>query len=253
MKDDWMYEVGANLPEDVDFDIAAEIDHDTTRRYLVNHPLLQDHHPAGPQRAKASKREQPNLPPVVRALAHCLKHLVATDVLEPARVHGPLGAFESSEIPAVSLGDYVERFGLYSNCSPSCFPVAYVYLKRIASRGASDRAMTIAQGNAHRLVLASLVSAVKMMDDVYYKQSFYAQIGGVSVSELNALEREFLYLMDYKLHVDCESFCDALTLMETDMDLEQYHLVGDAPKAATFASGGMGVSTCESIQVLLSN
>ncbi|KAL5794024.1 hypothetical protein ACOSP7_002618 [Xanthoceras sorbifolium] len=39
--------------------------------------------------------------------------------------------------------------------------------------------------------------ASKMMDDVHYNNAFYARVGGVSNAELNKLELEVLFLLDF--------------------------------------------------------
>jgi len=42
------------------------------------------------------------------------------------------------------------------------------------------------------LLLVANVIAVKYNEDIYYANSYYAKIGGISLSELNLLEKEFL-------------------------------------------------------------
>lgn len=44
--------------------------------------------------------------------------------------------------------------------------------------------------------------AIKWHDDEYYKNEYYAKIGGINAKEMNALESEFLKLMDFRLFVD---------------------------------------------------
>jgi len=53
-----------------------------------------------------------------------------------------------------------------------------------------------------RLVLTSLVIAIKFFQDKYYNNSDYAKLGGVSCSEMNSLEEEFLIMIAYDLVVD---------------------------------------------------
>ncbi|KAL5797818.1 hypothetical protein ACOSQ2_002638 [Xanthoceras sorbifolium] len=52
--------------------------------------------------------------------------------------------------------------------------------------------------------------ASKMMDDVHYNNAFYARVGGVSNAELNKLELEVLFLLDFGVTVSSrvfESYC----------------------------------------------
>jgi hypothetical protein len=42
--------------------------------------------------------------------------------------------------------------------------------------------------NIHRLLLAANVISAKYQDDFFYRNSYYANVGGVSVALLNSLE-----------------------------------------------------------------
>lgn len=48
--------------------------------------------------------------------------------------------------------------------------------------------------------------AAKFFDDHYYNNSYYARVGGVSASEINALELEFLYCLNFSVAVDSATF-----------------------------------------------
>jgi hypothetical protein len=52
----------------------------------------------------------------------------------------------------------------------------------------------------------SLMCSAKFFDDHVFNNSQWASIGGVSARELNALEREFLQLLDYSLFVTPEAY-----------------------------------------------
>eukprot|EP00828_Plagiopyla_frontata_P022863 TRINITY_DN29437_c0_g1_i1.p2 TRINITY_DN29437_c0_g1~~TRINITY_DN29437_c0_g1_i1.p2 ORF type:complete len:108 (+),score=11.01 TRINITY_DN29437_c0_g1_i1:114-437(+) len=60
--------------------------------------------------------------------------------------------------------------------------------------------------NVHRLILISTVIGIKFLDDFFYSNSFYARVGGISLKEFNELEKEFLCLLDFKLHIDSQTF-----------------------------------------------
>lgn len=51
----------------------------------------------------------------------------------------------------------------------------------------------------HRIVLTAIVVSIKMYDDVYDLNQFYAEVGAISVQELNILESTFLRKMDWNL------------------------------------------------------
>jgi len=52
----------------------------------------------------------------------------------------------------------------------------------------------------------SLIVAIKFMEDKYYKNDYYAKVGGITVKELNKLEIEFLLMINFKLFVELEVF-----------------------------------------------
>lgn len=61
-----------------------------------------------------------------------------------------------------------------------------------------------------------MLIAIKYQDDDYYRNEYYAKIGGISTRELNELEREFLHLIRYNAYV-------SEALFRTYLDkLEQY-------------------------------
>ncbi len=52
-----------------------------------------------------------------------------------------------------------------------------------------------------------MVMAIKFYDDYYYRNEYYAKIGGVALNEFNELEREFLLnYLDFDLYVPVESY-----------------------------------------------
>ena len=60
--------------------------------------------------------------------------------------------------------------------------------------------------NIHKLILASMIVAIKFNEDNYLSNEYYAKIGGVSKNEINNLEYEFLTLIQFNLFVDDDIF-----------------------------------------------
>jgi hypothetical protein len=65
---------------------------------------------------------------------------------------------------------------------------------------------TVRKLNIHRLIVTSMMLAVKFFDDVYYSNAYYAKVGGVKGNEMNVLEVHFLRLIDWQLFVSPEEF-----------------------------------------------
>jgi len=60
--------------------------------------------------------------------------------------------------------------------------------------------------NVHRVVITAILLAAKFFDDAYYNNAYYAKVGGVHVAEMNNLETQFLFKIDFSLRVLPEVF-----------------------------------------------
>ena len=52
----------------------------------------------------------------------------------------------------------------------------------------------------------SVMLAAKFFDDQYFKNRYYAQVGGIPCAEINSLELEFLFSINFSLHVKPDDF-----------------------------------------------
>ncbi|XP_030928206.1 cyclin-U1-1 [Quercus lobata] len=119
----------------------------------------------------------------------------------------PLGksfnAFYGVRAPNISIPKYLERLYKFTDCSPSCFVVGYVYIDRLVHRHPDSLVISL---NVHRLLVTSVMVASKMLDDDHYNNAFFARVGGVSNAELNRLELELLSLLDFGVAVSSRVF-----------------------------------------------
>ena len=138
----------------------------------------------------------------VKSLACVLTHLVS---LRESPIHEgePMTVFHAVRVPSVSIHDYLFRIARYFLCSPECFVIALVYIDRIMKKQPD---FGVCKLNIHRLIVTSMMLAVKFFDDVYYSNAYYAKVGGVKGPEMNVLELHFLRLIDWQLFVSPEEF-----------------------------------------------
>ncbi|SPJ09029.1 cyclin [Plasmodium sp. DRC-Itaito] len=116
---------------------------------------------------------------------------------------GKITSFHASKIPDISLKNYIERIGKYIGCSNECFVLLIIYLDRLIK---IHKDISLSLLCIHRLVITAAMISVKFFDDLYYSNSYYAKIGGVTTKELNKLEIYFLNLIDYKLFVSSQEY-----------------------------------------------
>jgi len=123
--------------------------------------------------------------------------------------------FHAQKLPSISIKDYLKRFAKFSNCHEDVFVYLMIYLDKI---GENVPDFELDSFNALRVVLMSMVMAVKFYDDYYYRNEYYAKIGGVPLTEFNELEREYLLnYIDFGLYVNVESYAEYYE------DLIKYH------------------------------
>lgn len=60
---------------------------------------------------------------------------------------------------------------------------------------------TLSSLTCHRFVITSIAVSSKGLCDAFCPNNLYARVGGISLSELNVLEREFLQMIDWRLMV----------------------------------------------------
>lgn len=119
---------------------------------------------------------EPTTPRVLSILSSVLEKLVArndslallglaanTDGSASAfRLGKSLNAFHGVRAPSITIPKYIERIYKYTNCSPSCFVVGYVYMDRLAHKYPNSLVVSL---NVHRLLVTCVMVASKILDD----------------------------------------------------------------------------------------
>jgi len=132
----------------------------------------------------------------------------------------------------------------YASCSKECFILALIYIDRLIQRNN----FLLTDLNVHRVVITSVLLAAKFFDDAYYNNAYYAKVGGVLVEEMNNLETQFLFKIDFSLRVLPEVFEKyeaELVSHANDMGLQRIAFTTDAE---LFASAS-AVSTSSTQQL----
>ncbi|XP_078447731.1 cyclin-U1-1-like [Wolffia australiana] len=137
---------------------------------------------------------------------------------------GNLDLFRAARVPSISVGRYLERLYQYAECSPSCFVLGFAYIDRLAHRHPFAFLVSL---NVHRLILTSVMVASKVLDDVHHSNAFYSKVGGVSMEELNRLELELLFLLDFDVAVGSRVFEGYCLHLEKEMMLQNGGVMGD--------------------------
>ena len=110
--------------------------------------------------------------------------------------------FLSKKIPSISIEKYLVRLVSHSKMEISTLILILIYIDKICK----NNKFRLNYFNIHKLIVTSMLVSIKYNEDDYFSNSFYAKVGGVSITELNHLEYEFLSLIDFELYVDEDLF-----------------------------------------------
>lgn len=170
---------------------------------------------------------------LVKVLAAVLERLVNSNRTTARSDPGQLTKFHALKPPGIGVEAYLDRYVIiadcsgfhcvccsrsryltwllfslafrvhkYASCSNECFILALIYVDRLIERNN----FLLTELNVHRVVITAILLAAKFFDDAYYNNAYYAKVGGVLVSELNGLEVDFLFRINFSLHVQPEVF-----------------------------------------------
>lgn len=130
------------------------------------------------------------------------------DRLATPSAQDPLSIFYSVTPPSISTAAYIRRIVFYTHCSPSAFVIALVYVGRVVR---PPKMLELCVYNVHRIVIAAVTLAVKLLDDRTFSIGHYARVGGVpSHDEMVRMELSFLDCLGYELFVQQDVYEEML-------------------------------------------
>jgi len=177
--------------------------------------------------------------------------LLIADMLERLILHNDriplspesLTRFHSRSPPSISVLDYLKRIIKFTNVETSCLLATLHYIDQICSR---IPLFTLSSLTCHRFIIASICVSSKGLCDVFCTNQLYAKVGGIPVSELNVLEREFLKSIEWRL------MCTREILQEYYVNLVRTHSGGTfviiGPQERHYSSRSSSSSNSEGTQ-----
>jgi len=111
--------------------------------------------------------------------------------------------FHALQPPNIAVKSYLNRIAKYSNCSEECFVLALIYIDRLIKQNGNFLVNSL---NVHRLMITSIMLAAKFFDDQYFNNAYFGKVGGVSRKEINLLEIEFVFMINFNLYVETDLY-----------------------------------------------
>ena len=109
--------------------------------------------------------------------------------------------FHSNNHINISISNLLNRVIKHCQIETSTLVTAIIYLDKIISEH-----LFLTKYNVFYLLIASLLLAIKINEDVIYTNKTYAKLFGVSLHKLNELEYVLLKMMNYKLTVKTQEY-----------------------------------------------
>jgi hypothetical protein len=119
--------------------------------------------------------------------------------------------FKGRKIPKISVELYIDRLKKYFSFEDQTLVLSLIYVDRFCEMNS----IKLKISNFHRIFLVGIVIAIKFNEDIYYPNSFYSKIGGITLEDLNALEANFLKMIEYSLYIDDELFKKYHSFLQT--------------------------------------
>lgn len=114
-------------------------------------------------------------------------------------------SFYMNNPPKMSfLLSFTKRLTKYLKPECSTLIISLMYIDNLLNRLQGHLFLT--ENNVLKILLTSLVCAIKYNEDMIHDNEFFAKVGGINLKEMNLLEREFLFLMEYKLYIPKDMF-----------------------------------------------
>lgn len=102
--------------------------------------------------------------------------------------------FPEGTVASIDLASFTTRLLTYTTAPKEAVTLAVIYLDRLVRSGVS-----LTEETSYRMLAAAFFCAYKFLCDKPNKNRHLAKVAGVRVEELNAIERHFLMLIDFRL------------------------------------------------------
>ncbi|OHT01082.1 Cyclin, N-terminal domain containing protein [Tritrichomonas foetus] len=139
---------------------------------------------------------------VLRVISFTLQEAATQNEL----LSGPnvtLTRFHTLSPPKISIINYIQFLHTKTHCARSCFVIAMILLDRLLRLQSH---IQVTPNTVHKLFLCSLMTASKFNTDLNMSNTAWAAVGGIRPEEMNILELEFLFLLQFSINVTKDEF-----------------------------------------------
>lgn len=110
--------------------------------------------------------------------------------------------FSGISLPNFSINDYIKRIITYTRIEENTLIMSLIYIDKICQLNQ----LILTPYNIHRLICSSIICSIKFNEDKTFSMKYYAEIFGVTISELSRMEYKFIELIDFNFYINEKQF-----------------------------------------------
>lgn len=185
-------------------------DHDDNTKTSDNSPLndqLSKGEYKNLKKEDISEKNQAKESEVIQLINNIILEIIEDNQkeLKESKVQSlPKTVFFMKNLPNIKFLDYLRRINKYLKPQSSTLIIALIYVDRICSEKTNK--LVLIDNNIFKLFLTATILAIKYNEDFYDDNAYFAKVGGITLNEMNILEKEFLDLINFRLFVSVEIF-----------------------------------------------
>jgi hypothetical protein len=170
--------------------------------YLSKNSPISNIHKEGYLLLKKKEKEREIPIKSIEVISDLLNNICEENKNKREVLNMKIQPFTTVNIPSMPIKDYLLRLSQFTRVNESTIILILIYIDRICKMNN----FRLNFNNIYKLIICSMIIAIKYNEDNFYSSEVYAKLGGITVRELNYLEFQFLILIKFSLFVEKELF-----------------------------------------------
>jgi hypothetical protein len=170
--------------------------------YLSKNSPISNIHKEGDLLLKKKEKEREIPIKSIEVISDLLNNICEENKNKREVLNMKIQPFTTVNIPSMPIKDYLLRLSQFTRVNESTIILILIYIDRICKMNN----FRLNFNNIYKLIICSMIIAIKYNEDNFYSSEVYAKLGGITVRELNYLEFQFLILIKFSLFVEKELF-----------------------------------------------
>jgi len=140
---------------------------------------------------------------IIKSITHNLREIIKENIHNNQMKYViKSDLFYLNRLPPISIEDYIKRIFNYTKMNLSSLILSIIYIDRFCELNG----YILSLNNIHRMLLAACLLSIKFNEDININTKYYANVAGVTVTDLNNLENYFYIKLNFSLYIDYDFY-----------------------------------------------